>query len=637
MKTFKSAYLRLIACLLLSLCLLTGCLGQGTAASLPQTAEQTAQAADGSQAGPSGPENAASGLSQADEESAQGYEEYSQDALSVQSDFDQLTDDLFREEAAASALTLHYTLADPAAYGITDYDRTLGTVSLEDSQETVTEAKELLEKLDGIDSRSLREDQRLTYTILSSYLNYLLAGEGLELYEKPLSSSLGIQAQLPLLLAEYAFYTPQDVEDYLTLLSSIGPYYESILSFENERAEAGLGMSDGAIDRVIESCNAYLLDADHSFMAETFDERLEGLAGLTEEEKAAYKERNRQAINECFVPAYQSMIDGLTQLKGTGKNDMGLSHFSQGKAYYEYLVNLYTGTSYNDVQSLKQAIHARMAKDLMEAGRYLNEDPTLADQASDYQFSLTEPEAILEDLAAQCQQDFPPIGEYECHIKDVPKALEGILSPAFYLTVPIDRPEDNSIYINNGSTDAFQQLYTTMAHEGYPGHMYQTLYFNSHNTCNLRKLLSFTSYTEGWATYVEYYSYGLNNGLDADLAQVLRYNSSFTLALYAAMDIYIHYDGWSMEQIGDYLETILGISDPEVASEVYYQIVDNPVNYLEYYVGYMEIMDMREQAEETLGNDFSALEFNRFLLDIGPAPFRVIKPYFNEWLVQQQA
>src|SRR5699024_8793152 len=154
-----------------------------------------------------------------------------------------------------------------------------------------------------------------------------------------------------------------------------------------------------------------------------------------EEEKAAYKERNRQAINECFVPAYQSMIDGLTQLKGTGKNDMGLSHFSQGKAYYEYLVNLYTGTSYNDVQSLKQAIHARMAKDLMEEGRYLSEDPTLADQASDYQFSLTEPEAILEDLAAQCQQDFPPIGEYECHIKDVPKALEGILSPAFYLTV----------------------------------------------------------------------------------------------------------------------------------------------------------------------------------------------------------
>ncbi len=631
MKSLKTAYLRLIACLFLSLCLLTGCLGQGTGTASSLTAPQTSLETELSR------ESVPSEASPQSEESSQPYEEYSQDALSAQAEFDQLTEDLFREEAAASALTLHYTLANPAAYGITDYDRTLGTVSLEDSQETVTEAKDLLDELEAIDSRSLREDQRLTYTILSSYLNYLLAGEDLELYEKPLSSSLGIQAQLPLLLAEYAFYTPQDVEDYLTLLSSIGPYYDSILAFENERADAGLGMSDGAIDRVIESCNAYLLDADHSFMAETFDERLEELVELTEEEKAAYRERNRQAINECFVPAYQRMIDGLSQLKGRGGNDMGLSHFPEGKKYYEYLVNLSTGTSYNDIQSLKQAIHARMAKDLMEAGRYLDEDPTLADQASDYQFALTEPEAILEDLASQCQKDFPPIGEYECHIKDVPKDLEGILSPAFYLTVPIDRPEDNSIYINNGSTDAFQQLYTTMAHEGYPGHMYQTLYFNSQNTCNLRKLLGFTSYTEGWATYVEYYAYGLDNGLDKNLAQVLRYNSSFTLALYAAMDIYIHYDGWSMEQIGEYLETILGISDPEVTSEVYCQIVDNPVNYLEYYVGYMEIMDMREQAEETLENDFSALEFNRFLLDIGPAPFRVIKPYFNEWLVQQQA
>ena len=628
MKSVKSIYLRLFAALLLSLSLITGCAG-GSASS--QTADPTSASAGQGVDLSADADNPSGQEAEKDAPSA----ESTQDARAAQDAFDQFTEDLFREEAAASLLTLHYTVAEPAAYGITGYDRTLGIVSPEDSQESVSEAKELLDELEGMDSRVLREDQRLTYTILSSYLDYLLAGDGLELYDQPLSSSLGIQAQLPLLLAEYAFYTPQDVEDYLSLLSSIGTYYDSILAFERQKSEAGLGMSDGAIDRVIASCSAYLLDAEHSFMAETFDERLEGLEGLSEAEREAYSERNRQAINEAFVPAYQSMIDGLTALKGTGENDQGLSHFPDGKKYYEYLVNLYTGTSYKDIPSLKQAIHGRMAADLMAAGRYLEKDPSLADQASNYQFALTDPEAILEDLASQCQEDFPPIGEYTCHIKDVPKALEGILSPAFYLTVPLDRPEDNSIYINNGSTDAFQQLYTTMAHEGYPGHMYQTLYFNSSNTCNLRKLLSFTSYTEGWATYVEYYAYGLDNGLHPDLAQVLRYNSSFTLALYAAMDIYIHYDGWSMEQIGDYLETIIGISDPEVTAEVYYQIVDNPVNYLEYYVGYMEIMDMREQAEETLGNDFSALEFNRFLLDIGPAPFRVIKPYFNEWLVEQ--
>lgn len=624
MKSVKSIYLRLLAALFVSLCLVTGCFGQNPDPSAQGVREQTVSSAADTSAGSS------------DSESPKESSDLSvSDSQAVQDSFDQLAEDIFREEAASSLLVLHYTLADPEAYGITDYDKTLGTISLEDSQESLDEAKDLLDELETIDSRALREDQRLTYTILTSYLNYILDGEGLELYENTLSSSLGIQAQLPLLLAEYAFYTPRDVENYLSLLTSIEPYYESIMDFENQRAEAGLGMSDEVIDRVIESCGAYLLDAEHSFLAETFDERLENIPDLTGEEKAAYSERNRRAINECFVPAYQGLIDGLTLLKGKGENSMGLAHFPEGKEYYEYLVNLNTGTSYKDIPSLKQAVHSRMAKDLTEAARYLNEDPALAYQAADYRFSLTDPEAILADLEAQCQEDFPPIGDYECHIKAVPKALESILSPAFYLTVPIDRPQDNSIYINNGSTDAAQQLYTTMAHEGYPGHMYQTQYFTAQDVCNLRKLLDFTSYIEGWATYVEYYAYGLDNGLDPDLAQVLRCNSAFTLALYAAMDIYIHYDGWSMEQIQDYLETMTGITDPEVVREVYLQIVENPVNYLEYFTGYMEIMDMREQAEETLGNDFTALEFNRFLLAIGPAPFRVIKPYFNEWLVEQ--
>ena len=57
-----------------------------------------------------------------------------------------------------------------------------------------------------------------------------------------------------------------------------------------------------------------------------------------------------------------------------------------------------------------------------------------------------------------------------------------------------------------------------------------------------------------------------------------------------------------------------------------------PVNYLEYYVGYMEIRHMKEQAERTLKTNFNLKDFNQFILDIGPAPFTVIKPRFNEWL-----
>ena len=569
------------------------------------------------------------------QESTQSYEQYEKKTIDAQASFDQLTNDLFLDEVDNSLITLHYTLANPAAYGITDYDKTLGTVSLEDSKQALNDAKSLKVQLNDIDSRLLREDQLLTYNILSSYLNTMLDSEGLELYDQPLSSSLGIQAQLPILLSEYVFYSKQDVEDYLSLLSSIDTYYDSIIAFEKEKTDAGLGLCDTVIDRILNSCNAYLLDADHSFMAETFAERLEQVEGLTKQEKEDFIARNHTAIDEHFVPAYQKLIEGLTPLKGTGTNDKGLYYFPQGKKYYQYLVNAYTGTSYQDIPALKKAMSDQMMDDLTAMDELLTENPTLAKKLYSYSFALTDPNQILEDLRKQCAKDFPAIEDYTCSIKNVPAALEATLSPAFYLTVPIDRPQDNSIYINNGSTNTARNLYSTLAHEGYPGHMYQTLYFNKHNTCNLRKLLSFSSYSEGWATYVEYYSYSLNNGLDPDLGELLQHNAAFTLALYAILDVNIHYEGWDIKQVEDYLNHYFRISDSSVITTIYYDIAENPANYLEYYVGYLEILGMQREAKKTLGSRYTNMEFNRFLLDIGPAPFSVIKPYFAEWLARQ--
>ena len=463
----------------------------------------------------------------------------------------------------------------------------------------------------------------------------MLDSEGMELYDQPLSSSLGIQSQLPILLSEYVFYTRQDVEDYLSLLSSIDTYYESIVEYEKQKSEAGLGLCDTAIDRIIQSCNAYLLDADHSFMAETFSQRLNQVEGLTDQEKADYNARNHAAINEHFVPAYQKLIEGLTPLKGTGTNDKGLFYFPEGQKYYQYLVNAYTGTSYQDIPSLKKAMSDQMMDDLTAMDELLTENPLLAKKLYSYSFTLTDPNEILENLRTQCAKDFPAIEDYVCNIKDVPAALESTLSPAFYLTVPIDRPQDNSIYINNGSTNTARNLYTTLAHEGYPGHMYQTLYFNRSNDYNIRKLLSFSSYSEGWATYVEYYAYTLDNGLDPELGELLRHNAAFTLALYAILDVNIHYEGWDLKQVEDYLNLYFRISDTSVISTIYYDIAENPANYLEYYVGYLEIINLQREAKKTLGSRYTDMDFNRFLLDIGPAPFSVIKPYFNEWLVRQ--
>ena len=575
MKQRTQKYLHAILALVLSLCLITGCSLFPNSA--PKADKNTSQETIAEEATENSSDDSAS---QPDEAALAAAREA----------FDQYTENLFKQEASQSLLTLHYTLADPESYGITDYDRTLGTASAEDTRKDLEEAKQIKADLEAMDTRLLSKDQLLTYTILSSYINTLLSSDGLELYDQPLSTTLGIQSQLPILLSEYTFYRKQDVDDYLSLLSSIDTYYDSLIAFETERAQADLGMCDTVIDNIIRSCNAYLIDADHSFMAETFSSRLDEMVGLSDQEKADYKAKNKKAIDEHFVPAYERLISGLESLKGTGSNDKGLYYYPEGRKYYEYLVNASTGTSYSDVPALKQAINKQMSKELAAVNQLLSDDPSLGDKLDSSPFTLTEPKDILEDLKAQSQADFPPVNDCNYTIKNVPKTLEGFLS--------------------------------------------QTNYFNQHNTCNLRNVLDFQGYVEGWGTYAEYYAYTLDHGMEEQVGELLQHNAAFTLALYALLDINIHYEGWDMDQVNDYLTMYFQIDDPSVISSIYYEVVENPSNYLSYYTGYLEFLNMREEAQQRLGANFSLLEFNRFLLDIGPAPFSVIRNYFTQWLIQ---
>ena len=569
------------------------------------------------------------------ETSSAQYEQYKSENVSVQNQFDALTQTIFKEELKNSGLDLHYTLADPASRGITEVPDTFGEFSLGNMKKNYGEMQDLKKALGSIDIKKLTKEQKLTYKILSSYLETELSSEGLELYAQPLTSTIGIQAQLPILLAEYSFYSKEDVDHYLALLSTIDTYYGQILEFEKEKSEAGLFMCDTAADHVLQSCEAYLIQPDHSFLAETFNERVDALTDASPEEKAAYNEQNLAVLKEHFIPAYKNLIDGITSLMGTGTNEKGLSEFPQGKEYFEYLVKSNTATSYDSVVKLQKAIEKQLNSDLKALGEIVQTHPELVDALDTYAFQYTKPDEILETLKGQISKDFPALPKCSYKVKYVPKALEGSLSPAFYLVPPLDRYQDNVIYINGGTRFQNEDLFPTLAHEGYPGHLYQNVYFISNNTCDLRKILSFSSYSEGWATYVEYYSYTLDNGLDPNMGQLLAHNAAISLGLYALLDICINYDGWDKGQVKEYLSKFYNIGDSDVADTIYYSLVENPTNYMEYYVGYMEIMEMRDTAEKILKDQFDLKAFHTFLLDIGPAQFSIIQPYFRLWLAEQ--
>ena len=552
--------------------------------------------------------------------------------------FEELTGDIFRENAASSILDRHYLMAEPEYFNLSKPESLYGNGDLEGLQKSSDAIAGYLDRLNAIDPGSLSSEDQLDYQILKAYLETESTCQGLELYTQPLAPTIGVQAQLPILLAEYEFYREEDIDDYFSLLEGLGAYFDQILSLEQEKASQGLMMSDDAIDRVLDSCEPYLDSSENCVLAGTFSERLDRLNGLDSAKKENYVRRHEELIRTAFVPAYEKLMEGLSGLKGSGKVQGGLCRYPDGREYYRYLVYSSTYTSCRDVTTLRKTIERRIERDFRELASIVARRQDLLDSLPDVSFALTEPHEILRQLMEQTALSYPaPICE-DYTIRYVPKALEPVLSPAFYLTPPIDRDGSNTIYINQGSAASGQDhLFTTLAHEGYPGHLYQTTYFLSTDPSPFRHLLSFGAYTEGWATYVEMESYQMDESLDQDLARLLALNSSITLGLHAYIDIMVNDQGWDISQIHNFITSYYDDPDQEFSAALYEAMVDNPSNYLEYYVGYLEFSDMREKAEEALGEAFDLMEFHRFLLDTGPAPFSVLRKGLERWIQEQNA
>lgn len=554
-------------------------------------------------------------------------------------DFDARMDELFKEDIASNTINLHYTLAHPENFGITDYDVTLGGISADDMKENSKNLQELKKELLRYDTEEFSDSQLLTYDILMDYIENELAAKDLTLYAEFLSPVSGYQAELPVLLAEYTFRTEQDIEDYLTLLTEFDDLFTDIIAFEREKADAGLFMPDYSVDAILEQCEDFTADPEHNYMIEIFDGKIEDFDGLTAEQKESYKEQNRTLITTEVVDAYEILIDGLNELRGSGTNELGLCYYDNGKDYYEYLVRTGAGSDCS-IELLKERTSDFMDASLEHIMEAVYEDPTVYDTMFDYAFPITDPEQILIDLNEKFTQNFPEAPAVTYAIKEVHPSMQESMSPAFYLTTPIDDIEHNVIYINpkymEGDGSMADELYTTLAHEGYPGHLYQNAFSNSSDLPLIRNLFSYSGYSEGWATYVEYafsYGYGMS---DSNLAKAMSWNGAASLAMSAYIDIKIHYDGWDRSDVAEYLAGY-GIEDQETVDDVFESIIGDPANYLNYFVGYIEFLHLRAVAKEELGDRLDLKEFHRFLLETGPAPFYIIKKHMNKWMETQKA
>ena len=542
--------------------------------------------------------------------------------------FSEFCTTLFREEMKSNTMNLHFTLKDPKAAGIDSYEITLGSLSGDSPHNQARQLKKLSEELKKYSHRSLKGKDRLTCRLLSDYISRQQNLAAYPYYDEPLTPSGGVTSQLPVLLAEYTFRNTRDIKDYLGLLSQMDTYFLGILDYEQKKADAGLFMSDEACLKVIEGCEVFTEHPDDNFLIDTFSNRLNAMDGLTDTQKNAYLKQHSKVLSDHVIPAYSQMIKGLTMLLGRGHNNWGLCNFPEGKAYYEAVVSADTGCD-DSVEDLFSQIAKARREDLMFCQNLLEQNPKLASQSPKPDAALKEENAMLSRLQKEILTDFPAPPQTEVEICHVDPALSEYLAPAFYITAPIDDISHNRIYINDAKNDTDIYYFTTLAHEGYPGHLYQTICTSSYGAPEVLSLLNYPGYTEGWATYTEmqafYYA-----GLNPDLASLLQHNQAATLSLYATADIGIHYFGWEKEKNAAFWSEY-GVDDTATVKRITDLILEEPGNYLKYYVGYLKFRQMREQL--ALENkSFSVSAFHEAILRTGPSPFSVLEETVRDQL-----
>lgn len=548
--------------------------------------------------------------------------------------FTVFTDTIFRDTVASDALSLNYTLSNPENYNVAPTAGGFEPISYDSMVNAAPETENLLQSLERIDKNKLSLPHQLLYDSLSYTLQMNLRGQDFLLFSRAVSPVTGLQAQLPVLLAEFTFDSNNDIEDYFSLLSSIPAYFDSVLSFCALQAEHNMLPCRETLEHIISQCQSFLSNKGGSILKKSFRTRTESCAFLDRASRRAYREKNKLLVKSCILPAYKKLMDGLTQYVPLAPANGSLSSYQDGARYYEYLFALETGSS-TGVDDYFKALNERLTSAKETLFDYAKKDPALfsglsTKTADRENGKVLTPEQQLNRLSEAIKKDFPAVSDVNFTVSYVDKSLEDYLSPAFYLTPPLDDFTENSIYINNSRRFAGADLSTTLAHEGYPGHLYQNVFYRQKNRPLLSYALNFSGYTEGWATYAELYSYKYF-GYSKDEVGILRNNMVLSLCIYGICDIGIHYYGWDETKVLDFLNQH-GSYNTETAHSLYTNIIDEPGSYLKYTIGYLEFVKLKNAVKAYMGDKYTETAFHEFVLSAGPAPFDVLKNYVKSFL-----
>lgn len=545
-------------------------------------------------------------------------------------DFHTLDLDVFRWYATSDGYSYHMFIDDPKNFGIdrANVKMTLGEYTVEDTARMTKEAGVYLERLNAIDREQIKPESQFSYDVLNEFLTDYAADNEYEYYYEPLTEYSGLHSNMPLSFALFELKNVQDVEDYLTLLADMPRYMGQVLAYEQKRAELGMFMTEPALDAILEDCKAIIDSKDTSFLYVTFNEGIDKLTELTPDQAKSYKDKNASLLKNEYINSFQTLYDGLDKLRNSCRTYEEASKYNEKqKAFFVYSMQS-AGCNYLSVEETLEMLKTELNYLLYQVVQISNKTPDINDK----QIKVTSGnmQQDLDYLQKLIQPILPVLPEHNVTLTDVPEELQNQFAPAAYVIPALDDWKDNTIYINTATEDP--TLLLTLAHEGYPGHMYQYIYQRSMDNLGLmQRAANFSGYAEGWAQFAEFLTVENQKQYDEDF---VRYNFAYgqiaNSILPAIISILVNYYGYSDEALENAI-TELGFDGKYVASIYYNTVIDQPYYFFDYAIGYCELAQLYRDTQSELGDKFDISAFLKTFLDLGPANFDLIKERMDIW------
>lgn len=536
--------------------------------------------------------------------------------------------------------------------GLRWYDAEWSDSSPAQDQKMIAKLKDDLATLRAYDRSEMTGQAALSYDILEYFLEVQARGERWQLHNFPVNQLFGVQSNVPTFLAtQHRIEDQTDFDNYLARVDKLPGKFAEVLESLKLREEAGVLPPRFAVEKVLIEMRDFVAQpATENIMYSSVVDRLEKLPA---DRKCCTDSLPELAslIETRAYPAYQSLIDYFEYLETLALSNDGVWRLPDGDAYYAHEIEANTTTTMgaeeihqiglNEVARIEAEMDAILVNQGLVEGTIGDRVQQLAkrpdqlypDTDAGREQILADYQAIYADIDPKLDAWFETRPKAALEVKRIPEFKEATSPGAYYNPASMDGSRPGIFYANLRDVGEIPRfgMRTLAFHEGIPGHHFQiALAQELEGLPIFRTLIPFTAYSEGWALYAEYLAHEAGF-LPDELSELGRLQAEMFRAVRLVVDTGMHAKRWSREQAIDYMRAKTGMGAKEVESEIERYLV-NPGQALAYKIGMLKIQELRQRAEQQLGERFDIRGFHRVVLLNGAMPMTLLEREVDRWI-----